>query len=172
MTTRDFTIAGAALAGLLALAGCNPDKIVQVDDPDVLLPGALNTRGALPTIRAGVIGNFQIAFSGGADLQNGGHEGQVNVSGLLSDEYISAETFPDRIGVDQREILPGNGSMKGVFLDLSRVRAFADFARPAALHHEKLDGSGYPWGFAAHELDDDGDGEVTPEEVLAAAKAL
>lgn len=28
---------------------------------------------------------------------------------------------------------------------LSRVRAFAGFARTAALHHEKLDGSGYPW---------------------------
>lgn len=28
---------------------------------------------------------------------------------------------------------------------LSRVRAFAGLARTAALHHEKLDGSGYPW---------------------------
>jgi HD-GYP domain-containing protein (c-di-GMP phosphodiesterase class II) len=37
---------------------------------------------------------------------------------------------------------------------LSRVGAFADFARPAALHHEKLDGSGYPWGLAGDALDD------------------
>jgi hypothetical protein len=125
MASRSIAVAGAAL---LALAACNPDEIVQVEDPDVLTPGALNTREALPTVRAGVIGNFQVAFSGGADLQNSGHEGQVNVSGLLADEYISAETFPDRIGVDQRTILPGNGSMKGVFLDLSRVRAFAEFA--------------------------------------------
>jgi HD-GYP domain-containing protein (c-di-GMP phosphodiesterase class II) len=36
---------------------------------------------------------------------------------------------------------------------LSRVGAFADFARMAALHHEKLDGSGYPWGVKAVELD-------------------
>lgn len=36
---------------------------------------------------------------------------------------------------------------------LSRVRAFADFARPAALHHEKLDGSGYPWGLTGDALD-------------------
>jgi HD-GYP domain-containing protein (c-di-GMP phosphodiesterase class II) len=36
---------------------------------------------------------------------------------------------------------------------LSRVHAFADFARPAALHHEKLDGSGYPWGLAGDALD-------------------
>ena len=36
---------------------------------------------------------------------------------------------------------------------LSRVRAFADFARPAALHHEKLDGSGYPWGLGGDALE-------------------
>jgi len=36
---------------------------------------------------------------------------------------------------------------------LSRVSAFEDFARMAALHHEKLDGSGYPWGLKGEELD-------------------
>lgn len=36
---------------------------------------------------------------------------------------------------------------------LERVSAFRDFARVAALHHEKLDGSGYPWGVRAPELD-------------------
>jgi len=36
---------------------------------------------------------------------------------------------------------------------LSRVRAFEDFARLASVHHEKLDGSGYPWGLRAEELD-------------------
>lgn len=36
---------------------------------------------------------------------------------------------------------------------LQRVNAFAGFARTASLHHEKLDGSGYPWGVKAEELD-------------------
>jgi putative nucleotidyltransferase with HDIG domain len=36
---------------------------------------------------------------------------------------------------------------------LQRVSAFAGFARTAALHHEKLDGSGYPWGVKAEDLD-------------------
>jgi putative nucleotidyltransferase with HDIG domain len=36
---------------------------------------------------------------------------------------------------------------------LSRVGAFADFAWMAALHHEKLDGSGYPWGLTGDALD-------------------
>ena len=42
---------------------------------------------------------------------------------------------------------------------LRRVRAFEDFAMLASLHHEKLDGSGYPWGRAADELD-------TPARIL------
>jgi len=36
---------------------------------------------------------------------------------------------------------------------LSRVSAFADFARMAAMHHEKLDGSGYPWGVWGEDID-------------------
>jgi putative nucleotidyltransferase with HDIG domain len=36
---------------------------------------------------------------------------------------------------------------------LRRVSAFEDFAMLASLHHEKLDGSGYPWGRNAEELD-------------------
>lgn len=36
---------------------------------------------------------------------------------------------------------------------LQRVSAFAGFARTAALHHEKLDGTGYPWGVRGEDLD-------------------
>ncbi len=36
---------------------------------------------------------------------------------------------------------------------LRRVRVFADFAKMASLHHEKLDGSGYPWQVPAEGLD-------------------
>jgi putative nucleotidyltransferase with HDIG domain len=36
---------------------------------------------------------------------------------------------------------------------LQRVGAFQTFARTASLHHEKLDGSGYPWGVRGEELD-------------------
>lgn len=36
---------------------------------------------------------------------------------------------------------------------LSPVEAFRGFARMAALHHEKLDGSGYPWGVSGDGLE-------------------
>jgi HD-GYP domain-containing protein (c-di-GMP phosphodiesterase class II) len=36
---------------------------------------------------------------------------------------------------------------------LRRVRVFSGFSKVAALHHEKLDGSGYPWGVSADGLE-------------------
>ncbi|MGI8545853.1 MAG: HD-GYP domain-containing protein, partial [Gemmatimonadaceae bacterium] len=36
---------------------------------------------------------------------------------------------------------------------LSHVAAFRDFAWPASLHHERLDGSGYPWHLSGNRLD-------------------
>jgi putative nucleotidyltransferase with HDIG domain len=45
---------------------------------------------------------------------------------------------------------------------LQRVDAFSDFAWLAAVHHEKLDGSGYPWGLGADQLDE-------PSRILAVA---
>jgi putative nucleotidyltransferase with HDIG domain len=36
---------------------------------------------------------------------------------------------------------------------LQRVGAFGDFAHLAAVHHEKLNGTGYPWGLRGQQLD-------------------
>jgi hypothetical protein len=111
---------------MLGVAACSPDRLLDVRDIDVLDPSTLNTKEALPTLLAGTLSAFQIAYSGAGDLSNGGHEGMVNMSGLLADEFIHAETFPDRQGVDIRSIAPGNGSVKGVFFDLAQARALAD----------------------------------------------
>jgi putative nucleotidyltransferase with HDIG domain len=45
---------------------------------------------------------------------------------------------------------------------LSHVSAFAELAPVAAAHHEKLDGSGYPWGLRGDQLD-------FPSRILAVA---
>ena len=115
-----------SLLAALAFAACSPTDLLDVDDIDILDPSTLNTKEALPTLLAGTLSAFQLAYSGGGDLSNGGHEGMVNMSGLLADEYIHAETFPDRQSVDVRNIAAGNGSVKGVFFDLSQARALAD----------------------------------------------
>src|SRR5512133_1509132 len=127
---------GVALGTLVLAAACNPNKALDVKDIDVVSPGQLNDKSALPTLRNGVLSTFQLAFSGGADLANGGHEGQVTMSGLLGDEFLNAESFPDRVSVDQRDIIPSNLSLVALFLDLSRARASADFA---SSQYNKLD---------------------------------
>ena len=146
------------LLGAVTIAmACSPDRLLDVDDVDVLDPSTLNSKEALPTLLAGSLSAFQIAYSGAGDLSNGGHEGMVNLSGLLADEYIHAETFPDRQGVDVRSIAAGNGSVKGVFFDLSQARAFADltsaryntFDQGVDGHAEVLSLSGYTYLFFA-----------------------
>ena len=134
--TRDRATRGAWLGTLLLAAACNPNQALDVKDIDVVSPGQLNDKSALPTLRNGVLSTFQLAFSGGADLANGGHEGQATMSGLLGDEFLNAESFPDRISVDQRDIIPSNLSLVALFLDLSRARATADFA---SSQYNKLD---------------------------------
>jgi hypothetical protein len=121
---RRLTPARLAAAGLLALfAACNSDKLLTVTDPDVARPEALQGAGALPAQRAGAIGNFGVAFNGGAaDVE------QVHLSGLLSDEFINTETFPTRIEIDQRAMTLTNTSLIGTFFDLTRARSFADLA--------------------------------------------
>jgi hypothetical protein len=144
--------AGGVLIAL-AVSACSPDRLLDVRDVDVLDPRTLNTKEALPTLLAGSLSAFQIAFSGAGDLSNGGHEGVVNLSGLLTDEFIHAETFPDRQGVDVRSIAPGNGSVKGVFFDLAQARALADltsaryntFDQGAEGHSEVLSLSGFSY---------------------------
>lgn len=118
----------APLAAVLLLAGCNPDTVLDVADPDVVRPGTLTGKSALPALRNGVLGSFQIAYSGGGDLQNGGHEGIIQLGALFSDEFINAETFSDRINLDARRVTAANGTMVALFLDLSRARAAASAA--------------------------------------------
>jgi hypothetical protein len=137
--THDLATRWAWLGALLVAVACNPNNALDVKDIDVVSPGQLNDKSALPTLRNGVLSTFQLAFSGGADLANGGHEGQATMSGLLADEFLNAESFPDRISVDQRDIIPSNISLVALFLDLSRARATADFA---SSQYNKLDAGG------------------------------
>jgi hypothetical protein len=121
---RRLTPARLAAAGLLALiAACNSDKLLTVTDPDVARPEALQGASALPAQRAGAVGNFGVAYNGGAsDVE------QVHLSALLADEFINTETFPTRIEIDQRAMTLANTSLIGTFFDLTRARSFADLA--------------------------------------------
>ncbi len=130
----------AAVAIAVGLVACNSDKLLKVTDPDVALPGALAGVGALPTLRAGAIGNFGVAYNGDAD------EEQVDLAALLSDEFINTETFPTRIEIDQRAQQVVNQSLLGTFFDLTRARASSEFAirNFEDLAKTAADSTGYP----------------------------
>lgn len=118
---------GAAMA--LAVAGCNVDELLQVEDPSVVTPGTIRDPSVLPTVLAGAIGDFAAAYSG-----TSGTEGQILTSGLLADEWLHSGTFPTRVEVDKRNIQVTNATMQGVFRNLSIARVAAE--RAATLYEE------------------------------------
>jgi starch-binding outer membrane protein, SusD/RagB family len=132
----------AAAVSLLPLAGCN--DVLKVDNPDVVTPGQLDDPATLPTVRAGAIGDFSLAYSGDGTVgTNTGTEGIVLYGGLLADEWVNSETFPTRIEVDARHIQVTNATLATWFLNLSRARRAVETAagRFAAL---APDDPGYP----------------------------
>jgi len=104
---------GAAL--VLPAAGC--ESILDVDDPDVTQRDLLNTPEAVPSLRAGSIGDFTT-----------GYEQLINLGGMLADEFIFSETFPTRIVVDQRTISPNNGTLLALFAQVATANASPEFA--------------------------------------------
>jgi len=135
------TVGARALSvtALLTVAGaCN---LPDVNTPDVVPIDNLNDATALPTIRAGAIGDFGIAYTGsGAQGSGGTTEGQVLASGLLADEWINTETFPDRVQADARQVDPASGTWTTVFRNVARAhlstlnaaRKFRDLADSSA----------------------------------------
>ena len=125
-------VSGAVLAGAvtaaLALAACSSKDILTVPDVDVVKPSALTGKNALPSVLAAAIGDFQVAFGGSGGGGNGASEGQAQMSGLLADEFINAESFPTRIEVDQRNTQVINATMLNIYRDIQKARATAEFA--------------------------------------------
>lgn len=155
-----FSLLAAALS-LVPLAGCNDP--LKVTDPDILTPGQLTDPSKLPTVRAGVIGDFSLAYTGdgsdgsGACGGPGCTEGATMYTGLLADEWINSETFPTRIEVDARTIHVTNADLDTWFRTLSRSRRSAEnaaggFAKLAPTdpgYPEMLSLAGYTYLFFA-----------------------
>jgi hypothetical protein len=145
----------AAAFSLLPLAGCNDP--LRVTDPDILTPGQLDDPATLPTIRAGALGDFSLAYSGDGSDGSGGVEGVIMYGGLLADAWINSETFPTRIEVDARRTQVTNADLDLWFRTLSRARRSVENAagRFAALaptdpgYPEMLSLSGFAYLFFA-----------------------
>lgn len=129
-----LTRIGAALVMLASASACNVDRLLNTKDKDTSSPGQVTSAAGLPNARAGAISQFQVAWSGSAAQSGNANEGHINMTALLTDEYIDLETFPTRIAVDTRITAPGNASTRGTYLDLSQARVSTE--RAAGLYRK------------------------------------
>lgn len=118
-----LTSLGAAL--LLLTTGCG---LLDTDKPDIIPPGNVDADAAYN----GAIANFNIAKDGNGDVNDGtGTEGQVIVSGLMSDEFLLSTTPPSQQEVDQRAIAyETNGTIFTLYTQLHKARQGAEQAVP------------------------------------------
>ena len=116
---------GFALLALLTAAACSPSSILDVENPDIIDPGAVQSPAGLAALHAGALGDFSLAIVG----DNGGTEGQILVTGSFTDELGNSETFPTRKEYDQRGPIDlKNGTLLEVFRRLQRARRSAELA--------------------------------------------
>ena len=129
----------AVLLGALVPAACNESKLLTAPTPDVVLPKDIASKSALPSAFAAAVGDFQLAYGGG---YGGGpplldlNEGLAQITGLLSDELLNAETFTSRIEIDRRATTNINTTALQIFQVAQRARATADLV---AARYRELD---------------------------------
>jgi len=114
--SRAYAAAALALASVGAV-GCNKDKLLNVTDPDILNISDFQTPDGADPLRTGVIARFNTAFDGGGDSF-------VTMTGNLSDEMLTSDTFDGRLTINARKSAEVNSEMSGVYNNVQRARAF------------------------------------------------
>ena len=115
---------GAAVASATMLTGALAGCKLEVSDPEVVDPGQLNTVDALPTLLAGAIGDFKLAFSG----SGGNTEGIILAGGMRADEWLNADTFDTRQEMDRGIVRESNGNNQTLFRNMQQARLSAELA--------------------------------------------
>src|SRR5687768_5198918 len=110
----------------LILAACSTREILTVEDPDIINPDAVNSPAGAAALFAGGIGEFSFAVVGDA----GGTEGQILVSGSMTDELVNSETFPTRLEYELRASSLQNGTLLTIFRNLQRARVLLEASVP------------------------------------------
>lgn len=108
------------------LAACNTDSLTRVDLPDVATGDAISGKDGLPTLLAGAVGEFQVAFGGSSNTA-----GQAALSGLFTDELANVSTYSQHREIDARAIPIDNSIMRSTFLSLQRARNRAEVTAAA-----------------------------------------
>jgi hypothetical protein len=120
-------VAGAvALALGAALAGCDTDGLIDLDDPDLITLPVVVDPNNVDAVRNGALFEFAQAMTGVAT--NNSTPGLVGISGLLADEFWYASSFDSMKRIDRRDIFDSNVQVQTVYSWLHRARNLADEA--------------------------------------------
>ena len=118
-----------AAAPLLLLAGaCG---LLDTDQPNIVEPGDLKSPAGADALRVGAISDFTFAKDGDGNLDIGATDGQVLLSGLMTDEFVLSTTPPTEQEVDQRRVFTNNSTVYDMYFRLQRARAAAENAASA-----------------------------------------
>lgn len=123
----------ALIAGVLPLASCNKDRILDIVDPDVINPSNLTSAAAAEALRVGALARLNNATSGFTGGSQG--DGAFFYGGLVSDELRSGDTFVQRDQSDQRAIETTNSSMTEIARQINRLRTSSVQAIPVLLQY-------------------------------------
>jgi starch-binding outer membrane protein, SusD/RagB family len=120
--------AGTALLALTLLAGagaCNfNDRLLSAVDPDIINPTDVNSPDGAEGLRLGVISRLT-TMTGAAPANT---EGVWFMSGMLTDEWKSGDTFIQRDETDKRTIALDNSIVEAGYRYIHRSRIAANQA--------------------------------------------
>ena len=118
------SLGAVVLLASAAVSGCSAtESLLEVNDPDIILPVDATSQAAANALRLGALARLNVATSGG--------ESTFLLGGLLADEYRSADTFLQRNETDRRAIQTTNAQTTTAFRALHRARLSAEQAIPA-----------------------------------------
>lgn len=114
--SRAAALAITAIAGVFTVASCKSvtDSLLDVQDPDLITQGSVNSVDGALSLRSGALARFRNI--------TGGAESTWLFGGLLADEWSTSSTFVQNDETDQRSIQLNNSSITGFFRNLARVR--------------------------------------------------
>lgn len=115
---RAALAAGAAGLGLM-LGGCNvKDELLAPQQPGVISPSDVQSATGAEGLYVGAVGNFKNALVGGS----GNTETIWQFTGLMTDEFKSADTFSQRNDADQRATQTNDAQLSPIYTSLQQAR--------------------------------------------------
>lgn len=129
LKSRNIKRIGLLAGAVFLLGGCSTDSLLDVDNPDVIDPGNLETSQGAVAQYGGALGDFAVAHDGSPGPV--GAFGMLGLSGLFTDEYRFGGTPPEVRQLDLTDVVKENSFFRATYLSMHRARVAAERAAEA-----------------------------------------